>query len=87
MRKKVQALAKNKECELVAEWERSIINHLYWCASSTPISDGEMIKAKWLSVVNHIHNVHQNHGEKFPVCAHQPLTGRGQKKKWFKRRK
>ena len=81
VRKKLQALAKNKECKFVAGWEKSITNHLYWCASSTPICDGEMIKAKWLSLVNHIHNVHHNHGEKSPGCAHRPLTGREQKKK------
>ena len=35
---------------MVAEWQKSIINHLYWCVSSTPANDSELIKAKWLSL-------------------------------------
>ena len=43
-----------------------------------------MIKAKWLSLENHIHNKHSGHGDKFPKCAHARLTG---KRKWFKKSK
>ena len=50
---------------MVAEWQRNIINHLYWCLSSTTANDGELIKAKWLSLDNHIHNVHRRHGKSF----------------------
>ena len=51
-------------------------------ASSTA-GNGDLIKAKWLSLDNHIHNVHKKHGELFPKCTH----GRLQKhdKMWFKR--
>ena len=41
--------------------------------ASTPSDHGELIKAKWLSVDNHIHNVHCNHGEIFPRCQHAQL--------------
>ena len=44
-----------------------------------------MIKAKWLSVERHVHNVHFGHGEPFPKCAHVELVSCS--KKWFKRRK
>ena len=30
-RKKVDAAAKQKGCEIIGNWRRSIINHLYWC--------------------------------------------------------
>ena len=53
-RKKLEALAKKKGCELVGKWQRSIINHLYWCVASTPDCNGEVIKAKWLSLEGHI---------------------------------
>ena len=52
--------------------------------SSKPPGDGDMIKAKWLSLENHIHNKHSGHGDKFPKCAHARLTG---KRKWFKKSK
>ena len=43
-------MAKEKECELIREWMKSVINHLYWSALSIPSGDGEKIKAKWLSL-------------------------------------
>ena len=55
--------------------QRSIINHLYWCVISTPSGNGELVKAKWLSIDNHIHNVHNNNGELFPHCVHAKLQG------------
>ena len=78
-------MAKEKECELIREWMKSVINHLYWSAVSTPSGDGEKIKAKWLSLDNHIHNKHSGHGKVFPKCEHGRLPRRG-RKKWFKPR-
>ena len=51
----MEILAK-EDCGLIGEWMKSIINHLYWSAVSTQSGDGELIKAKWLSLDNHIHN-------------------------------
>ena len=88
LRKKLEALAKKKGYDLVAKWQKSIINHLYWCVSSTTDGNGDVIKAKWLSLDRHLHNLHRNHSDKlFPQCAHGRLVGRDQTKKWFKRRK
>jgi len=84
--KKIDALVKEKDCEMVGKWKKSIINHLYWSAVSTPNSDGEMMLAKWTSLDNHIHNKHKNHGKLFPVCKHKAIR-KGRKKKWFKPRK
>ena len=86
-RKKVAALSKQKDCQLVRQWERSLINHLYWCVVSTSDGNGEVIKAKWLSVDNHIHNVHSGHSKLFRKCSHGKLKGRERQKKWFKRSK
>ena len=80
-------MAKQKECKIIGEWEKSLINHLYWSVVSTPSGNAEMIKAKWLSLDNHIHNKHSGHGENFPRCSHGVLKGRDRNKKWFKRRK
>lgn len=84
--KKLDKLGKQKDCKIVAEWQKSIINHLYWCVSSTPADDGELVKAKWLSVDNHIHNVHRRHGKKFTKCAHGRLGRRDKSRKWLQRR-
>ena len=62
-RKKVAKLAKEKECEIIGEWIRSMINHFYWCAFSTKDGNGEVILEKWLSLINHIHNKHRGHGK------------------------
>ena len=63
-RKKLEKLGKQKGCELVCEWQKSIINHLYWCVSSSSNDDNddnsELVKAKWLSLDNHVHNVHKS---------------------------
>ena len=83
-RKKLEALAKQKDCDLVGKWLRSIINHLYWSVASTPDGDAEKMKVKWLSLDNHVHDVHSGHHGLFPNCLHGPQE---QKKKWFTRRK
>ena len=79
-RKKVSALAKQKDCQLFGEWERSLVNHLYWCVVSTADGGGDVIKAKWLSVDNHIHNVHSGHSQLFQKCSHGVLEGRESQK-------
>lgn len=84
-RKKLEAAAKVHDCEDIGLWQRSIINHLYWCVGSSASGDGELIQAKWLSLDNHVHDVHSGHSSQFTHCCHGQLQGR--KKKWFKRRK
>jgi solute carrier family 8 (sodium/calcium exchanger) len=78
-------LSKEKECELVGRWSKSIINHMYWCAMSTSDGDGDIMKAKWISIANHIHNIHTHSGV-FPKCAHPILRqASGRRKKWLKK--
>nr|XP_034319417.1 uncharacterized protein LOC105325318 [Crassostrea gigas]XP_034319418.1 uncharacterized protein LOC105325318 [Crassostrea gigas] len=72
--KKLETVGK-KKCELVGDWARSVSNHLYWCASSSD-GDGELVSEKWLSVLNHITNVHEGHGQRFPKCLHGELEDR-----------
>lgn len=83
LKKKLETLAKQKECDIIGEWQKSIINHFYWCVVSSPDGDAEMMKAKWLSLDNHIHNQHDGHGQLFPACEH---ADDGAKKKWLRRR-
>lgn len=76
-------MAKVKGCEIVGEWTRSMINHLYWCVFSTKDGNREMIMEKWLSLINHLHNKHRGHGKLYKKCAHKRLRNR----KWLKHRK
>ena len=79
--KKLETSGK-KKCKQVADWARSVSNHLYWCAASSD-GDGEMVSEKWLSILNHITNVHEGHGERFPKCLHGELEDRD----WIKKGK
>ncbi len=75
-------VAKLKGCEVLGEWLRSMINHLYWCAISTKDGDEDVILEKWLSLINHLHNKHRAHGKKYKKCSH----GRLRNRKWLKYR-
>eukprot|EP00057_Strongylocentrotus_purpuratus_P012939 XP_011667413.1 PREDICTED: uncharacterized protein LOC105439756 [Strongylocentrotus purpuratus] len=63
LKKKIKAVSKLKDCGVVGRWSRSIINRVYWCASSTPDGDGAVIVAKYKSILNHVRNLHDNHGD------------------------
>lgn len=84
LKKKVLALSKEKDCGELASWIRSITNHLYWVAASTPDADRDLMMQKWQSFGNHIQNVHEGHGNKFPNCLHPDLTGQERRKRWLK---
>lgn len=79
-RKKVNKLAKEKGCDIIGQWSKSMVNHLYWCALSTKSGDGEEMLEKWLSLLNHVHNKHRGHGKLYKKCTHSRLRNR----KWLK---
>ena len=54
LNKKLFACGKTSGCEAVELWRRALINHLYWCATSTPNGNAEVMLAKWDSVANHV---------------------------------
>ena len=75
MYKKLLALAKKAGCGVIKAWAKSISNHLYWCAASSH-GDADLILQKWQSIGNHVANIHEGHGAKFPKCLHGPLNDR-----------
>ena len=81
MSKKLEQLGKDKDCALVKKWHRSIVNHLYWCATSS-LSGTENV-AKWKSVLNHIQDFHSHSDPAFPKCEHQPYALKDPNK-WFR---
>lgn len=79
--KKLLQAGKETGCELITKWQKAIKNHLHWCATSTKSGFGEMIIAKWKSVIRHICNKHTDHPDDlFKRCAHDALP----KRLWFK---
>ncbi|XP_056596027.1 uncharacterized protein si:ch211-236l14.1 isoform X2 [Triplophysa dalaica] len=78
--KKLVKLAKNKDCGLLKKWLHSIRNHVYWCATSS--TSGPEKVAKWMSLLNHLQNVHIHDNSIFPRCAHPVRISRSPKK-WF----
>nr|KAG5712493.1 hypothetical protein BaRGS_011467 [Batillaria attramentaria] len=70
LKKKLLKLACEKECGALQQWIKSICNHLYWVAVSTPNADGQLMLEKWCSLSNHLHNKHQHKGAKFPRLRH-----------------
>ena len=67
--KKVEKIGKKKNSEDILFWIQSIKNHVYWCASSSR-GDGELVEEKWMSLFNHLINVHEGHGQKYKSCPH-----------------
>ncbi|KAJ4921626.1 hypothetical protein JOQ06_023008, partial [Pogonophryne albipinna] len=81
--RKLESLAKQKECDAIKPWIRSVVNHLYWSAVSTESGHGDLVAEKWMSVINHIQNVHEGHGDLYPSCSHAALETRADQKKWI----
>ena len=78
--RKVEKLGKEKGCEMIQQWQQSIVNHLYWSTHLSP--SGDVTVAKWTSLLNHIHNKHKHGTALFPKCLHRRITRRS--KKWLK---
>ncbi|XP_063042841.1 uncharacterized protein LOC134437278 [Engraulis encrasicolus] len=79
--KDLRKASKERGCEVIKDWSKSIKKHLYWCALSTSQGFGQLILAKWKSIVRHIAGKHDDHpDEAFPTCAHGPLK---QERKWI----
>ncbi|KAJ4919623.1 hypothetical protein JOQ06_023020 [Pogonophryne albipinna] len=83
--RKLESLAKQKECDAIKPWIRSVVNHLYWSAVSTESGHGDLVAEKWMSVINHIQNVHEGHGDLYPSCSHAALETRADQKSGFNR--
>ncbi|XP_069102906.1 uncharacterized protein [Argopecten irradians] len=84
LKKKLLALSKEKDCKELHDWIKSISNHLYWVAASTPDADAEVMWQKWASLENHVQDIHEGHGSRFPRCLHPDLGGQERRRKWLK---
>ncbi|XP_054650468.1 uncharacterized protein LOC129191284 [Dunckerocampus dactyliophorus] len=78
--KKLQALAKNKDCAVLQRWLPAIKNHMYWTATSS--KSGPEKAAKWKSIINHIQDVHSHDDPLYPKCLHADQLSTDSSK-WF----
>lgn len=82
---KLEQVAKKAEGRPIRAWIKSLVNHMYWVAASSPTDvEGTLKQQKWLSILNHIANVHQGHGDLFLECVHPPIE---YDRKWLKKGK
>ncbi|RXN16500.1 hypothetical protein ROHU_027486 [Labeo rohita] len=79
--KKLEQIARDKDCSIVKKWQHSIRNHLYWTAASST-SRKEKI-AKWKSLINHIQDIHIHDDPSYPKCEHPHRVSKDSSK-WFK---
>ena len=60
IKKKLCWLSNTSECTIIAEWIKSITNHLYWCAASAPDGNGDDMVKRWKSLIDHICDIHKD---------------------------
>ena len=86
IKKKLLKAAKKKDCEIINDWIKAIINHFWWCCKTC---DGsvDVLRERWMSLMFHVSNKHRWVGYKhFKRCAHKKLTKKEIKKEMDKRR-
>ena len=85
IKKALLKAAKKKDCEIINDWVKAIINHFWWCCKTCGGSE-EVLRERWTSLMFHISNKHRWVGYKhFKRCEHKKLSKREMKKKlWVK---
>ncbi|XP_026128189.1 uncharacterized protein LOC113108962 isoform X2 [Carassius auratus] len=78
--KKLEEISKQKDCEILKRWMKSINNHIYWTAASST-SERERI-AKWNSILNHVRDVHTHEDPLYTMCEHA-IRKTTDKSKWL----
>lgn len=64
LKKKLEAISKQKDCEKLKKWMKSINNHIYWTTAGST-SEPERI-AKWAAILNHVRDVHTHEDPSLP---------------------
>ena len=82
LKKKLLALSNQPDCDPLRCWLKSIINHLYWVAATSKGNSSQLKWEKFISIMNHVQNVHVDHGLEFKECLHGEL-GDHQQKAWL----
>jgi hypothetical protein len=78
---KIDAVMNKGPCHPLVAWKNPITNHMYWSACSSE-GDGAVVEQKWLSLLNHVVNVHTHTGPKF-LTYHQCEHSDGLVREWL----
>ncbi|XP_052767015.1 uncharacterized protein LOC128207876 [Mya arenaria] len=82
--KKLSKKSKQKGCERLSTWIKSVVNHLWWCCATCD-GNGDVLVEKWLSIVHHVCNRHVFPGHHVTECCHGRLEPTVERKtKWLK---
>ncbi|XP_064464730.1 uncharacterized protein LOC135400449 [Ornithodoros turicata] len=73
VKKKLTSVSKSASCRSLQGWIQGTSNHLYWCARAGG-GNGQMAVDAWLSIQNHVINVHDGHSGTYRRCLHEPIT-------------
>ncbi|ESO96097.1 hypothetical protein LOTGIDRAFT_116126 [Lottia gigantea] len=66
-------------------WKKSIVNHMYFVAATAPKENRrDHLKDRWLSLDNHLRDIHENDLDLNPMCDHGHLLY-DRNKEWFVR--
>ena len=85
IRKKIKALSKKPKLAKLGDWSKSILNHLWWSASTCD-QNPDLLVEKWTSIVYHGQNQHCfPENTEYKQCAHGPLEDTPERRtKWLK---
>ncbi|XP_064464382.1 uncharacterized protein LOC135375640 [Ornithodoros turicata] len=73
VKKKLTAISKSANCHSLERWIQATSNHLYWCAKASG-GDSRLTTDAWLSIQNHVVDIHSHHNGSYPRCLHGPIT-------------
>ncbi|XP_029841113.3 uncharacterized protein LOC115324638 isoform X1 [Ixodes scapularis] len=71
---KVTAAGKGRN-KILLSWVKSIRSHVYWCAQTSG-DNGDLILAKWCSLMRHVANIHLHQTPLYPACSHGDIGDR-----------
>ncbi|XP_078123330.1 uncharacterized protein LOC144528551 isoform X1 [Sander vitreus] len=78
--KKLEAISKQKDCEELKKWLKSIDDHIHWTAAGS--TSGPERIAKWTAILNHVRDVHTHEDPLYPECEHV-IRKTTDKRKWL----
>lgn len=78
----MDAIAKKSGCEVVGLWRKSIVNHVYYVAATSE-GDEDLVEAMWMSLPNHMQDIHEHENPLYPMCGHPHLRDEERNKEWL----
>jgi len=73
-----------RDCGVVGLWRKSTLNHMY-CVAGAAADESRIdrVEAMWISLANHIHNIHKHDNPLYAMCNHPPIPDDDLSKEWL----